>query len=117
VTLTTHVLDTSRGRPAAGLRIDFSKVEPDGRARLIKTVTTNADGRTDAPLLGEGEMTVGRYELLFHVGDYFRAAGSVLADPAYLDDVPVRFAIAEPTARYHVPLLVSPWSYATYRGS
>ena len=116
-TLTTHVLDTARGRPAGGVRIDLSRVEPDGRRRHIKTVTTNADGRADAPLLGEGEMAVGCYELVFHVGDYFRAAGLPLADPPYLDVVPVRFAIAEPEAHYHVPLLVSPWSYATYRGS
>ena len=115
--LTTHVLDTSRGRPAARLRIDFSRVEGDGRTRLIKTVTTNADGRSDAPLLGPEEMKAGRYELLFHVGAYFRAAGSASADPPFLDQVPVRFAIAETGAHYHVPLLVSPWSYVTYRGS
>ncbi len=115
--LTTHVLDTSRGRPAAGLRIDFSAIEPDGMMRLIKTVTTNADGRSDAPLLGAGEMRVGRYELLFHVGAYFRAMGEALPDPPFLDQVPVRFAIAEPQTRYHVPLLVSPYGYVTYRGS
>ncbi len=115
--LTTHVLDTARGRPAAGLRIDFSLVEGDGRTRLLKTVTTNADGRSAAPLLGPAEMKAGRYELLFHVGAYFRAAGSAVPDPPFLDQVPVRFAIAEPDAHYHVPLLVSPWSYLTYRGS
>jgi len=115
--LTTHVLDTSRGRPAAGLRIDFSRVDADGRPRLIRTVTTNADGRVDAPLLGPGEMQAGRYELLFHVGTYFRSTGAALSDPPFLDQVPVRFAIAEPTAHYHVPLLVSPYGYVTYRGS
>jgi 5-hydroxyisourate hydrolase len=115
--LTTHVLDTSRGRPAAGLRIDFSRVDADGRPRLIRTVTTNADGRVDAPLLGPGEMQAGRYELLFHVGAYFRSTGAALGDPPFLDQVPVRFAIAEPTAHYHVPLLVSPYGYVTYRGS
>ena len=116
-TLTTHVLDTSRGCPAGGVRVDLSAVEPDGRLRLIRTVTTSADGRTDAPLLAEGEMAAGRYEIAFHVGEYFRATGAPAADPPYLDVVPVRFAIAEPDAHYHVPLLVSPWSYATYRGS
>ena len=115
--LTTHVLDTSRGRPAAGIRIDFSAIEPDGRVCLIRTVTTNADGRSDAPLLGPEEMRVGRYELLFHVGAYFRATGEALPDPAFLDQVPVRFAIAEPQGHYHVPLLVSPYGYVTYRGS
>ena len=115
--LTTHVLDTSRGRPAAGLRIDFSRVDADGRPRLIRTVTTNADGRVDTPLLGPAEMEAGRYELLFHVGAYFRATGETLPDPPFLDQVPVRFAIAEPQTHYHVPLLVSPYGYATYRGS
>jgi len=116
-TLTTHVLDTARGCPAGGVRVDLSAVEPDGRLRLIRTVTTNAGGRTDAPLLAEGEMAAGRYEISFHVGEYFRSAGVLLADPPYLDVVPVRFAVAEPDGHYHVPLLVSPWSYATYRGS
>ncbi len=115
--LTTHVLDTSRGRPAAGLRIDFSRLDADGRSRLIKTVTTNADGRADAPLLGPAEMELGRYELLFHVGDYFRSAGGAQTQQPFLDQVPVRFTIAEPAAHYHVPLLVSPYGYVTYRGS
>jgi 5-hydroxyisourate hydrolase len=115
--LTTHVLDTSRGRPAAGLRIDLLRLDGGGRARPIKTVTTNADGRVDAPLLGPGEMEAGRYELVFHVGAYFGAAGGAQADPPFLDQVPVRFTLAEPTAHYHVPLLVSPYGYVTYRGS
>ena len=115
--LTTHVLDTSRGRPAAGIRIDFSTIERDGAVRLIRTVTTNAEGRVDAPLLGPEEMRVGRYELLFHVGAYFRATGEALPDPPFLDQVPVRFAIAEAQTHYHVPLLVSPYGYVTYRGS
>jgi 5-hydroxyisourate hydrolase-like protein (transthyretin family) len=93
--------------------VDLSAVEPDGRLRLIRAVTTNAGGRTDAPLLAEGEMAAGRYEISFHAGEYFRSAGVPLADPPYLDVVPVRFAIAEPDGHYHVPLLVSPWSYAT----
>jgi len=115
--LTTHVLDTARGRPAAGLRIDLSRLDPDGRSRPIKTVTTNADGRVDAPLLGPGEIQAGPYELLFHVGAYFRAAGAAPTELPFLDQVPVRFTIAEPAAHYHVPLLVSPYGYVTYRGS
>jgi 5-hydroxyisourate hydrolase len=105
--LTTHVLDTARGRPAAGVRIDLLRVA-DGE--LLRTATTNADGRTDAPLLGAGELQAGEYELVFAVGDYF-------GERAFLDRVPVRFSIADPEAHYHVPLLVSPWSYSTYRGS
>ena len=118
--LTTHVLDTSHGRPAAGLRIDLLRLDADGRARPMKTVTTNADGRVDAPLLGPAEMQAGRYELVFHVGGYFSAAGGAQGaqtDPPFLDQVPVRFTIAEPTGHYHVPLLVSPYGYSTYRGS
>lgn len=115
--LTTHVLDTAHGRPAAGVRVDLSIVDADGRTRLVRTVTTNADGRCDAALLGADEMQVGRYELLFHVAEYFRAAGVALPDPPFLDAVPVRFAIADRAGRYHVPLLVSPYGYVTYRGS
>ena len=115
--LTTHVLDTSRGRPAAGLRIDLSRVEADGRTRLVKSVTTNADGRCDAPLLGPADMELGRYELLFHVGPYFRASGATSVDPPFLDQIPIRFAIVDAASHYHVPLLVSPYSYTTYRGS
>jgi 5-hydroxyisourate hydrolase len=115
--LTTHVLDTAHGRPAAGVRIDVSAIDPDGRARLLATVTTNADGRPDAPLLAGDAMRAGRYEIAFHVGAYFRRAGTPGADPPFLDVVPVRFAIADPRGHYHVPLLASPWSYTTYRGS
>jgi 5-hydroxyisourate hydrolase len=115
--LTTHVLDTARGRPAAGLRIDLSAVDAEGGLRLIKTVTTNADGRTDAPLFGPGEMMPGRYELRFHVGAYFAVTGSAVTDPPFLDIVPVRFATAAGGGHYHVPLLVSPYGYVTYRGS
>jgi 5-hydroxyisourate hydrolase len=115
--LTTHVLDTAQGRPAAGLRVDLSIVNPDGRTRLLKTMTTNADGRCDAPLLTAGEMKIARYELVFHVAAYFRATGVTLSDPPFLEQVPVRFAIADPRGRYHVPLLVSPYGYVTYRGS
>ena len=115
--LTTHVLDTAHGRPAAGLRVDLSIVDADGRPRLLRTVTTNANGRCDAPLLAPEEMQVARYELVFHVGAYFREAGVTLPDPPFLEQVPVRFAIADRAGRYHVPLLVSPYGYTTYRGS
>ncbi len=114
--LTTHVLDTSSGRPAAAMRVDFAVVETDG-ARLLRTVHTNADGRTDAPLLSAEAMRCGVYELTFHVADYFRAAGAALAEPPFLDRVTLRFGIADAAATYHVPLLCSPWSYSTYRGS
>jgi 5-hydroxyisourate hydrolase len=113
--LTTHVLDTSRGRPGAGMRVDFSAVERDGATRVIRTVTTDGNGR--ARLLEEHEMRVGRYELLFHAAEYFRAAGTSLPDPPFYDRIPVRFAIADPSVHYHVPLLVSPFGYVTYRGS
>src|SRR5262245_4733573 len=115
--LTTHVLDTASGRPAAGLRVDLAVVEADGRARVIKTLTTNADGRTDGPLLAGNEMKAGRYEITFHVGAYFAATASSVPGSPFLDQVPVRFVIAEPAAHYHVPLLVSPFGYTTYRGS
>jgi len=115
--LTTHVLDTARGRPAAGLRLELAVIEPGGGARHLKTVTTNAEGRTEQPLLDEGEMKRGRYQITFHVGPYFAATGMALADPPFLDQVPVRFAIADTEAHYHVPLLVSPFGYVTYRGS
>ena len=113
--LTTHVLDTSRGRPAAGVRVDCATVDADGAARLVKTVTTDADGR--ARLLADGELTVGRYELAFHVAEYFRRAGTMPPDPPFYDVIPVRFAVADADSHYHVPLLVSPFGYVTYRGS
>jgi 5-hydroxyisourate hydrolase len=113
--LTTHVLDTSRGRPAGGVRVDFAEVGADGATRPLKSVLTDADGR--ARLLDEGELRVGRFELTFHVAEYFRAAGTALPDPPFYDRIPVRFAIAEPDRHYHVPLLVSPFGYVTYRGS
>lgn len=115
--LTTHVLDTAHGRPAPGVRVELRRLEGDGRATPLTTALTNADGRTDEPLLAGEALAAGRYELLFHVGPYFRGAGAALADPPFLDLVPVRFAIADPGAHYHVPLLVSPWGYTTYRGS
>lgn len=114
--LTTHVLDTARGTPGAGLKIDLYRLEPGDRG-LIKSVRTNDDGRTDEPLLANEDLTPGTYELVFHVGDYFRAIGEPISDPPFLDEVPVRVSLADADSHYHVPLLTSPWSYATYRGS
>lgn len=114
--LSTHVLDTSLGRPARGLAIDLHRL--DGEARVAVTrATTNADGRTDAPLLSGDRLDAGIYELTFHAADYFRAAGGVLDDPPFLSDVVIRFGIADPAGHYHVPLLLSPYGYTTYRGS
>ena len=112
--LTTHVLDTAAGKPAAGLRVVFKVL--DRPAGQPVAAFTNQDGRLDQPLLEGAAFQPGRYELLFHVGDYFRAQGVTLADPAFLDIVPIRFGISE-EAHYHVPLLVSPYGYSTYRGS
>ena len=114
--LTTHVLNTATGRPAAGLKLELFRIEGDARTPL-KSVTTNSDGRCDAPLLQGAELTAGRYEILFHVGDYLRAGATQLPDPPFLDLVPLRFVIADAGQHYHVPLLVSPYAYSTYRGS
>jgi 2-oxo-4-hydroxy-4-carboxy-5-ureidoimidazoline decarboxylase len=114
--LSTHVLDTHVGKPAPGVRIDLCEVGQSARSTLA-SVTTNADGRTDSPLLAEGPLRIGTYELMFYAGDYFRARGTPLAEPAFIDVVPLRFSVAEPEGHYHVPLLVTPWSYSTYRGS
>jgi len=105
--LTTHVLDTMRGRPAAGMTIELWSVD---RSKMLKSVKTNSDGRTDTPLLSGEEITTGTYELIFFVGDYF-------GERRFLDRVPVRFVISDAASKYHVPLLVSPWAYSTYRGS
>lgn len=115
--LTTHVLDTTRGRPAGGVAIELYALGADGARTLIAQATTNADGRTDAPLVAPGEARVGVFELVFHIGAYFRAHGALVAEPPFLDLVPIRFAIADPKAHYHVPLVATPWSYSTYRGS
>ena len=115
--LTTHVLDTAQGRPAAGMDIELWALDPAGERRLLKTVRTNVDGRADAPLLAGEEFTPGVYELVFAVGEYFAAQGVATATPPFLDRVPVRFGIAEAEGHYHVPLLTSPWAYSTYRGS
>jgi 5-hydroxyisourate hydrolase len=114
--LTTHVLDTALGRPAEGLKIDLFWMEGDERQR-ITTVVTNADGRVDGPLVEGVGFMAGTYELLFHAGDYLRATGIDLPEPAFLDLIPLRFGIADPSSHYHVPLLLSPHSYSTYRGS
>jgi 2-oxo-4-hydroxy-4-carboxy-5-ureidoimidazoline decarboxylase len=107
--LSTHVLDTSKGRPAPGVRIALHEIGGSARA-LLKETVTNADGRTEAPLISGEPLRIGAYELTFHIGEYFGGAG-------FLDTVPIRFSIAEPEGHYHVPLLVTPWSYTTYRGS
>jgi 5-hydroxyisourate hydrolase len=113
--LTTHVLDTARGRPASGMEIQLCLLERGDR-RHLKTVHTNDDGRTGEPLLEAEELCPGVYELVFGVGDYFAGQPTEVSAPPFLDWVPVRFGVAE-AAHYHVPLLVSPWSYITYRGS
>jgi 5-hydroxyisourate hydrolase len=113
--LSTHVLDTAHGCPAQGMQIELWS-HADAQPKLLKTVRTNADGRTDQPLLAAEEMKSGTYELVFHVGEYFAAKASSKSKPPFLDQVPVRFGL-DAGASYHVPLLVSPWSYSTYRGS
>lgn len=113
--LTTHVLDTATGRPAAGLKIELLRLG-DGGGHL-STVTTNDDGRADGPMLEGTEFRAGEYELRFHAGDYLRAGNADLPDPLFLDIIPIRFGIADATSHYHVPLLLSPFGYSTYRGS
>ncbi len=114
--LSTHVLDTANGCPAAGLRIHLQRLDAGGPVTL-KTLALNADGRADGPLLDAAAMAAGRYRLLFEVAAYFRGRGTVLPEPPFIDVVPIDFGIADAAGHYHVPLLVSPWSYATYRGS
>lgn len=114
--LTTHVLDTAHGRPAGGLTVRLYRIEGEQRALLTER-QTNADGRCDAPLLEGASMRAGGYELEFEVGAYFRSCGVLLPEPAFLDRVPLRFGLADAEAHYHVPLLVSPYSFSSYRGS
>ena len=116
--LTTHVLDTRDGRPAANLRIELWAVETGSETRtLLKTMRTNGEGRTDAPLLAGLELRAGVYELVFAVGEYFARREVPTSTPPFLGRVPIRFGVADAHAHYHVPLLVSPWAYSTYRGS
>ena len=115
--LSTHVLDTQAGRPAAGVTIELLELSANGEQRMIARATTNRDGRTDEPLIGGRPLPIGRYELRFHVADYFAGVGGRQDEPPFLDVVPVRFAVAEAEGHYHVPLLLTPWSYCTYRGS
>lgn len=113
--LSTHVLDTARGRPAAGLEVELWRL--GGERKRLKLVTTNADGRTNAPLLEGEALEPGLYELVFRVGAYLESAGLSLPEPKFLDEVPVRFGVADAGQNYHVPLLLAPWGYSTYRGS
>ena len=115
--LSTHVLDVHGGLPAAGIAVELVEIGPSGETRPVEDAITNRDGRTDRPLIAGRPIPVGSYELRFAVGAYFAQRGVPLADPPFLDIVPVRFSVAEPEGRYHVPLLVSPWSFSTYRGS
>lgn len=116
--LTTHVLDTMHGCPAAGMRVRLHALSEDGVSLVpLLTVTLNADGRPDAPLLADERFKTGRYRLVFDVAAYFQAKGAPLSEPPFLDEVPIDFGLAEAAGHYHVPLLVSPWAYSTYRGS
>jgi len=114
--LSTHVLDLVAGRPAAGVRVELFRVEGGAQRRLVET-RTNADGRTDSPLLQAPALEAGHYLLRFHVAEHFRGLGHSLPEPPFLDQVDVHFGIADAGTSYHVPLLVTPWSYSTYRGS
>ena len=116
--ISTHVLDNYTGRPGAGMRIDFSARQTDGSGKLVKTMTTNGDGRTDGPVLAPADAAVGEYELAFYVADFYAPRGTGIGDPVFLDRiVPLRFSIFDAKQHYHVPLLCTPWSCATYRGS
>lgn len=115
--LLTHVLDTHSGRPAEGISIELWELSRDGADRLTAQAVSNKDGRTDAPLIGGRPLPIGTYELRFATAAYYAARGVALAEPPYLDIVPIRFSIAEPEGHYHVPLVMTPWSYSTYRGS
>jgi 5-hydroxyisourate hydrolase len=116
--LTTHVLDTVHGRPAAGMAIELYRIYPESDTReRLQVVRTNAEGRTDGPLLAGDALRAGIYELVFGLGDYFAALGRANAPIPFLDRVPIRFGISDPDANYHIPLLATPWAYSTYRGS
>ncbi len=115
--LSTHVLDSYHGRPAAGVVIELWRLESGREPKLLRSVVTNPDGRTDEPLLSGADFQPGTMELRFQIGAYFRKTEAVTTDPPFLDEVPVRFTVTDATANYHVPLLTSPWAYSTYRGS
>jgi 2-oxo-4-hydroxy-4-carboxy-5-ureidoimidazoline decarboxylase len=115
--LSTHVLDTHSGRPAAGIAVELVELSDLGLSRVVARAITNADGRTDPPLIGGRPVPIGRYELMFSVGKYFAERQVPMSDPPFLDQIPLRFSVSEPEGHLHVPLLVTPWSYATYRGS
>lgn len=115
--LTTHILDLAHGRPAAGVAVVLYERNKNGDLTQIAKARTNADGRCPGPLFDKGAMKPGRYQLDFHIGDYYRALGVKLAEPAFLDVVPIVFGIADATSHHHVPLLISPFGYSTYRGS
>ena len=115
--LSTHVLDTHSGKPAEGITFELIELSGLGESRVVTRGVTNSDGRTDSPLIGGRPVPIGRYELSFSVGRYFAERGVAMSDPPFLDQIPLRFAVAEPEGHLHVPLLVTPWSYATYRGS
>lgn len=115
--LSTHVLDTHGGRPADAIAVELVELSDLGESRVVARATTNSDGRTDHPLIGARPVPIGRYELTFKLGGYFAARGVPMSDPPFLDQIPLRFAVSDPEGHLHVPLLVTPWSYATYRGS
>jgi 2-oxo-4-hydroxy-4-carboxy-5-ureidoimidazoline decarboxylase len=115
--LSTHVLDTHSGKPASGISIVLTELSDLGESRVIARAVTNGDGRTDQPLIGGRPVPIGRYELMFRVGEYFAARNVPMSDPPFLDQIPLRFSVSDPEGHLHVPLLVTPWSYATYRGS
>jgi 2-oxo-4-hydroxy-4-carboxy-5-ureidoimidazoline decarboxylase len=115
--LSTHVLDTHGGKPAAGIAVELTELSELGASRVVARTVTNSDGRTDQPLIGGRPVPIGRYELTFSVGKYFAERQVPMSDPPFLDQIPLRFSVSEPEGHLHVPLLVTPWSYATYRGS
>jgi 5-hydroxyisourate hydrolase len=114
--LSTHVLDTAQGKPGAGVKVELYLLE-EGQRMLLKQESTNADGRCNAPLLEGDALRTGQYELVFAAGDYFAAQGVALPTPRFIDRVTIAFGVADPAQNYHVPLVVTPWSYSTYRGS
>lgn len=114
--LTTHILDTMHGQPAAEVAVTLFRIQKDKRIQLNST-TTNKDGRCDSPLLQEADFSCGQYELIFSIGNYFERLGVILPEPRFLDDIVIRFGVNDPKSHYHVPLLVTPFSYSTYRGS